>query len=122
MFVKIKLEEKMKKINLKDIPVEGVSHNPEIKKQVMIRKGQIPRLTNFSRAVFKPGQKCDEHQHETMYEVYFVSAGSAKLKVNGKNYRMNKNDCVIIEPKELHSVENDGDEDLVLIYFGIATG
>jgi len=111
----------MKIVKLKDIPVEGVSHQPEIKKQVMIKNGEIPQVTGFSQAVFKPGQKCEEHQHPTMYEVYFVLEGEAKLTVNNKEYQISKDNCIMIEPKELHKVENNSDKNLVWVYFGIAT-
>lgn len=86
----------------------------------MVKNGEIPKLTGFSKAVFRPGQKCEEHRHETMYEVYLVLEGEAKLRVNAKEFRVGKNDCIIIKPKELHSVGNDSEQDLVWVYFGIA--
>jgi hypothetical protein len=46
----------MKRIILADVPEEGVSHNPEIKKQVLLRKGDLPHLTNFSRSRLLPNQ------------------------------------------------------------------
>lgn len=41
---------------MKNLPEESVSHNPEIKKKVMLRYGDLPHLTNFSQARFAPGQ------------------------------------------------------------------
>lgn len=111
----------MKLLHLTDIPIEGVSHNPEIKKQVFIKNGEVPKLTNFSTSVFKPGQSCEEHSHETMFEIYFVLSGSATLTINHSPFTINQNDCITIEPKEVHSMANNGSEDLVLLYFGIAT-
>lgn len=111
----------MKLVHLAQVPAEGVSHQPEIKKQVMVKNGEIPQLTGFSQAVFKPGQSCEKHQHPTMYEVYFVLEGEATLIVNSKKFKAVKNDCVTIKPGEPHSAANNSDRDFVWIYFGLAT-
>jgi quercetin dioxygenase-like cupin family protein len=62
--------------SLKNLPEESVSHNPEIKKKVMLRFGDLPHLTNFSQARFAPGQTAPAHAHQDMCEVFFVEAGS----------------------------------------------
>ncbi|MFO8039702.1 MAG: hypothetical protein R6U67_09655 [Sodalinema sp.] len=67
----------MKHCSLNSIPPEGVSHNPNIRKQVMLRKGDLPHLTNFSQARFAPGQVAPGHCHDNMSEVFFVESGSA---------------------------------------------
>lgn len=40
----------MKLTSLNELSIERVSHNPEIQKQVMLRSGDLPHLTNFSQA------------------------------------------------------------------------
>jgi hypothetical protein len=39
--------------SLKDLLEESVSHNPEIKKKVMLRFGDLPHLTHFSPLPYK---------------------------------------------------------------------
>lgn len=57
----------MKIISLSNLPDEGVSHNPEIKKKVMLRVGEIPHLSSFSQVRFRSGQVADVHDHDDMY-------------------------------------------------------
>ena len=103
-----------------DIPEEGVSHNPEIRKRVMVRKGVVPGLTNFSQSVFTPGQVCDAHAHPDMYEVYLVESGRGLIVIDGQQVPVRAGDCVVVEPGELHSMGNpDETDELRLTYFGI---
>lgn len=53
----------MKISTLSELAEESVSHNPEIKKKVMLRKGDLLHITNFSQAVFAPGQTAVIHPH-----------------------------------------------------------
>jgi quercetin dioxygenase-like cupin family protein len=105
--------------SLNDLPFESVSHNPEIKKKVMLRFGELPHLTNFSQARFAPGQLAPAHAHQDMCEVFFVEAGAGIIRVDGKEYPLIPGNCVAIEPGEFHEVVNNGETELVLTYFGL---
>lgn len=109
----------MKFISLDKIKEESVSHNPKVKKKVLIKKGEMPHLTQFAQSFFKPGQIASEHIHEDMYEVYLVEAGTGILKVNGKVHQIKKGDCAMTEPGEAHEFINTGTEDLILTYFRV---
>lgn len=109
----------MKYIGLPHLPVEPVSHNPAIQKQVMLRKGDLPHLTNFSQARFAPGQVAPGHNHDAMWEVFFVETGQGTIHIDGTAHPLTPGICVAVEPGETHEVVNDGSEDLVLTYFGL---
>ncbi|MFC1649246.1 cupin domain-containing protein [Patescibacteria group bacterium] len=111
----------MKNRNLNKLNWKAVSHNPEIKKKVILENGEIPRITTFGKAVFKPGQSVEEHKHPTMYEVFLITCGKAKLFVSGEEMIVTKDDCVVVEPNEIHSQSNPYNKDVVWIYFGVAT-
>jgi quercetin dioxygenase-like cupin family protein len=108
----------MKLIELKDIPLEPVSHDPQILKQVMIDIGVVPRLTNFSRALIKAGQSVSPHKHDSAYEVLFLLTGKGQLIVDGDKIELSARQCLIVEPGELHSIP-EVSEDIDMIYFGI---
>ncbi len=110
----------MKRVNLHDLSDQGVSHNTAIRKKVMLQPGDIPHLTNFSQATFAPGQVASAHDHSDMYEVFFVSAGTGTMVVNGTDQALVPGVCILVEPGDLHEVTNTGDEPLILTYFGIA--
>jgi quercetin dioxygenase-like cupin family protein len=104
-----------------EIPFVGVSHNEDIKKQVIIDKGVIPQLMTFGKATFKPGQEVEMHKHDTMYEVFYVLSGKALFIVNNEEIELTPEMCLTIEQGELHSQKNPFTEDVTWLYFGIAT-
>ena len=109
----------MKYTSLSQIPDEGVSHNPEIRKQVMLRKGALPHLANFSRARFRPGQSAVAHCHADMVEVFLVESGTGLIRIDGVEKPLTRGVCVAIETGEVHELVNNGSEALVLVYFGL---
>lgn len=110
----------MKRVNLSQLEDQGVSHNTAIRKKVMLQPGDIPHLTNFSQATFAPGQVAKAHAHTDMHEVFFVSAGTGTMVVNGIDQALLPGVCMLVEPGDVHEVINTGTEPLVLTYFGIA--
>lgn len=76
---------------------------------------------NFGSATFKPGDKVEAHIHKTMYEVFYIQSGKIDFIVNGNKITVTSGDCIIIEPGESHAQENNYSEDVIWIYFGIAT-
>jgi mannose-6-phosphate isomerase-like protein (cupin superfamily) len=110
----------MKIVTLDQLPLQSVSHNPEIQKRVMLKAGDVAHLTNFSQATFAPGQVASAHAHRDMVEVFFVSAGSGQALVDGQTLPLQPGSCLTIYPHERHEIANTGDVPLVLTYFGIA--
>ena len=109
----------MKIISLNKLPEDRVSHNREIRKIMMLQSGDIPHLNSFSQAVFSSGQIAQGHAHEDMHEVFFVQKGTGVIRINGKPYSLISGVCVAVEPDEIHEIENTGESDLVLLYFGV---
>lgn len=110
----------MKLIKLEDIPQVSISHDPNIKKKVILEKGYIPQLMTFAQATFQPGQSVEEHKHDTMFEVFFIQSGKADFVVSGKKVVVKKGDVISIEPEELHSQSNPYEKPVTWLYFGIA--
>lgn len=111
----------MKHTALSQIPEEPVSHNPAIKKKVMLRLGDLPHLTNFSQARFAPGHVAAAHAHQDMCEVFFVESGTGVIQIDQQEYGLAPGVCIAVEPGETHEVRNTGNDELVLTYFGLRT-
>ena len=109
----------MKLTSLAEIPFAQVSHNPEIKKKVILGSGELPHLTNFSQAHFAPGQISSGHSHSDMCEVFFVEAGAGIIRINEQEYSLYQGVCVAVEPGEIHEIVNTGSSELILTYFGL---
>ncbi|HFQ93782.1 MAG TPA: cupin domain-containing protein [Anaerolineae bacterium] len=110
----------MKIVTLSELPDEPVSHNPEIKKKVMLRQGDLPHITNFSQAVFAPGQTAVPHSHPDMAEVFLVLSGSGVITIDGTTCPLEPGTCVAVQPNERHELSNTGAAPLALTYFGVA--
>ncbi|MEW5931600.1 MAG: cupin domain-containing protein [Gemmatimonadota bacterium] len=109
----------MRRVRLDELPEEGVSHDPELRKRVLLRRGAVPRLTAFSRAVLRPGQATTAHAHADMHEVFWVEAGRGEARVGGEALPLEPGVCLLVEPGEEHALACAGPEDLVLLYFGV---
>jgi mannose-6-phosphate isomerase-like protein (cupin superfamily) len=109
----------MKIVSLQQLAEEAVSHNPLIRKRVFLRRGEVPHLTGFSRAVFPPGEAAEAHTHPDMCEVFLVESGAGLLRGEGREVPLAAADCIAVAPGEEHELVNTGDGDLVLVYFGI---
>ena len=109
----------MKTVLLSRLPEEAVSHNPAIKKKVMLRCGDLPHLTYFSQARFAPHQAAAAHTHRDMHEVFFVESGAGLIRVDGTEHPLTPGVCVAVRPGEVHEIVNEGAEELVLTYFGV---
>jgi mannose-6-phosphate isomerase-like protein (cupin superfamily) len=109
----------MKVLSLTDLPFFEVSHNPAIKKKVMIENDELKNITNFSQAVVPVGEVADEHMHEDMAEVFWVVSGEGAILINGVTYKLFHGVCAMVEAGEMHEIQNTGDEELVIVYFGV---
>lgn len=96
-----------------------VSHRPTILKKVLLGPGEVPVLTNFSQAVFQPGDVAPGHRHDDMWEVFFVRSGRGTILVDGIESALEEDECWVIEPGEVHEIRNESEADLVLLYFGL---
>jgi len=110
----------MKILSLTELRDQQISHNPNIKKRVMIAAGELGALTNFSQAVFPIGEIAPVHQHENMGEVFFVQSGEGEIRIDGESFKLLPGVCALVEAHEEHKLENTGDEELVITYFGIS--
>ena len=96
---------------------EDISHKKGIRKKVMLRKGQIPHITQFAQAIIPAGEIVEGHSHQDMYEIFFVEEGEGEVKINGMKYPLKKGSYIIIEPRENH--EFSSNSELILTYFGV---
>ncbi len=112
----------MIRTHLNELPEESVSHNPEIKKRVLLAQGDLPHLTNFSQARLAPGQVSPGHAHADMAEVFFVEAGAGEIQVDGQTFALTPGACVAVQPHEWHELRAAPESELVLTYFGLRVG
>lgn len=106
----------MKIVAIGDLPEEGVSHDPQLLKKVMIRNGEVPHVKQFARLRMAAGDVAHAHAHAAEYEIIYVEAGEGIVRVNGRAARIGAGTCVVFELREMHEIVNPGPGDLVLVY------
>ncbi|MDZ8119349.1 cupin domain-containing protein [Pontiella agarivorans] len=111
----------MKLVRINDVPETSVSHNAKIRKQVVVENGVVPHLTNYSRAVFPPGEKADRHVHRDMTEIFTCESGCGEIRVNEVGYEFSPGITVVVEPGDAHEIINTGPAELIVRYFGLVT-
>jgi mannose-6-phosphate isomerase-like protein (cupin superfamily) len=109
----------MKIVSLRDLPEEPVSHNPEVKKKVLLKEGDLPGLMKFAQARFAAGQAAGAHAHAGMFEVFLVEEGEGLVRVDGTERPLHPGTCVVVAPGERHDLVNTGPAALVITYFGV---
>jgi quercetin dioxygenase-like cupin family protein len=92
-------EDKVKPLALKKIFADSTVFPEKLKVQ-MINRGRVD-----SGKAFSP------HYHEDMYEI-FILESSATAIVNDKRIELNAHDVLIVEPNEVHVLENNNKETL----------
>ena len=106
----------MRRFSLKDTPESPVSHNPDIMKRVLCEKGTVPGLMHLSHIVLPKGSGAVEHSHEKTSEVFYCTRGRVIFIVNGNVEPLGPGQCLVVEPGELHSIE-DVPEEAGMLYF-----
>jgi mannose-6-phosphate isomerase-like protein (cupin superfamily) len=109
----------VKRIALGDLPIERVVHNPQIAKQVFLRNGEVPHLTQLAQARLAPGQVAPGHAHADMWEIFFAAAGQGEIEVDGVVFALPAGTCIAVEPGETHELRNPGSVELVVLYLGV---
>lgn len=111
----------MKITSIDNIEELGVSHNPKIKKRVLVSNGNVENVTNLSRAVFPPGEIAYSHCHSDMTEIFLIESGQGIITVNGDSFPLKSGICVTVEPNEMHEIKNSGSAEMVILCIGIKT-
>lgn len=98
--------------------------NPGVLKRVIathsdLISGQI-MMVNWSRL---PGDSSfQRHYHEDMQEVFVLINGHVRMTIDAESVEMHRGDTVIVEPREIHKMNNLLHSDAEYVVFGVSTG
>ena len=80
----------------------------------------IVQMVNWAK--MEAGKTFTPHFHEDMQEVYVMLSGEARLLVDGQTVNLSRGDALLIDPREVHQMWNEGAQDVEFLAFGIALG
>lgn len=109
------------------IEFEPASHenprDPGVLKRVLASKDQLLKgqvmMVNWSQLPI--GKSFQAHYHEDMQEVFIILNGTVVMTVSDIANELSKGDAILIDPREIHKMENVCDEAVEYVVFGIST-
>lgn len=70
---------------------------------------------SLAEATVPAGGATTEHFHRTSEELYYVTRGRGRIRIDGEERPLRVGDCVVIPPGARHKLLNDGDEELAIL-------
>ena len=98
--------------------------NPGVWKKVLFRRDDLQpgRIQMVNWARLPAGNTFAAHYHEDMQEIFIVLERRDADPSGRQEPVLRQGDAVLIEPREVHQMWNDGDEDVDYLAIGIAGG
>lgn len=70
---------------------------------------------SLAEATVPAGGATTEHYHRVTEELYYITAGTGRLRLDGEERDVRRGDCIVIAPGMVHKLWNTGDEPLTLL-------
>ena len=100
------------------IKTSGDIEEPELDPQYHCLK----TITYVSFAKLQPSLSYEPHHHEDHEEIYYIIAGTGRIKIGNEETRFRDGDIIYIPENATHSIINDGEEMIDFLAFGGFTG
>jgi mannose-6-phosphate isomerase-like protein (cupin superfamily) len=104
----------MKIFNIENLP-QTLAHN-EIKRKQLVKPGDLrSMIQTVNYAWLEKGESFSPHKHDDCEELYFFLEGKGVMKINEKELAVKKDDFIVVEVGEWHSLKNPYSEKLVFL-------
>jgi mannose-6-phosphate isomerase-like protein (cupin superfamily) len=97
--------------NVKEITVPGMNNGTG----TMSAKMYLDEQGKVIPCAIHPGGSIGSHRHETSDDINYVISGNGRAVCDGQEEILSVGTCHICKKGSTHSIENNGDEDLVLL-------
>ena len=100
--------------NLDEVPAFVTKDGSEIRELLAYRNSSI-RLQSLAEARLLPGQSTEEHYHAKTEEIYYITHGVGRMRVDQEVRDVRTGDAIAIPPGKKHKLWNTGSEPLRLL-------
>ena len=100
--------------SLSDAPPFLTKDGSEIRELLAHRNSAI-RQQSLAEARLPAGGSTQEHYHGRTEEIYFITAGRGRLRIEGELAEVKAGDAIAIPPGQRHKLWNTGAEPLTLL-------
>ncbi len=100
--------------NLNEVPPFITKDGSEIRELLAHRNSAI-RNQSLAEARLPVGASTQEHFHPRAEEIYFITSGVGKIRIENETLEVRAGDAIAIPPGQKHKLWNTGDETLRLL-------
>jgi mannose-6-phosphate isomerase-like protein (cupin superfamily) len=100
--------------NLNEVPSFTTKDGSEIRELLAHRNSAI-RNQSLAEARLPAGGATQEHFHPRTEEIYYITHGTGKIRIEGETRVVRAGDAIAIPPGKKHKLWNSGDETLQLL-------
>lgn len=100
--------------NLSAVPAFITKDGSEIRELLAYRNSSI-RNQSLAEARLPVGGSTQEHYHPKAEEIYFITCGTGRIRIEGETRDVKVGDAIAIPPGQRHKLWNTGTEVLKLL-------
>jgi mannose-6-phosphate isomerase-like protein (cupin superfamily) len=100
--------------NLAEVPAFITKDGSEIR-ELLAHRNSVIRNQSLAEARLPVGAATQEHYHPRTEEIYYITDGSGKIRVDGETRDVRPGDAIAIPPGQKHKLWNTGSETLRLL-------
>ena len=100
--------------NLDTVPAFTTKDGSEIR-ELLAHRNSCIRNQSLAEARIPVGGSTLEHYHPITEEIYYITAGSGKMRIENETREVNVGDAIAIPPGKKHKIWNTGREVLRLL-------
>jgi len=100
--------------NLNEVPAFITKDGSEIRELLAYRNSDI-RHQSLAEARLPVGGSTQEHYHPKAEEIYYITHGTAQIRIEGESRQVQAGDAIAIPPGKRHKLWNTGKEPLRLL-------
>ena len=75
----------------------------------------------FAYHLLQDGMDSDYHSHDTVEQIYYITEGRGKMKIDDEIYEVKEGDAIHLPPKTKHQLINDGEDFVGLLIISLRT-
>ena len=100
--------------NLDEVPAFTTKDGSEIRELLAHRNSAI-RNQSLAEARLQPGASTQEHYHPKTEEIYYITHGTGRIRIEGEVREVKAGDAIAILPGQRHKLWNTGADTLRLL-------
>jgi mannose-6-phosphate isomerase-like protein (cupin superfamily) len=101
-------------MNLESVPAFQTKDGSEIR-ELLSHRNSVVRNQSLAEARLLVRGSTQEHYHQRAEEIYYITHGVGRIRIDGEVREVKPGDAVAIRPGERHKLWNTGNETLRLL-------